>query len=38
VNGDFGNERDETFFLKLSRAFNAKIADGTGRGLIVDDD
>ena len=38
VTGDTTVENDEDFFVNLSNAANAAIADGQGRGLIVDDD
>jgi hypothetical protein len=38
VNGDTLNEGDETFFVNLSGATNAAIADAQGQGTIVDDD
>lgn len=38
VNGDTVLEDDETFFVNLSNASNATIADGQGLGTITDDD
>jgi Zn-dependent metalloprotease len=38
VKGDRKVEPDETFFVVLSSAKNAKIADGVGKGTIVNDD
>jgi hypothetical protein len=38
VNGDLGVEPNETFFLNLSNAGNAALADNQGVGTIVDDD
>ena len=38
VLGDKKNEPNETFFVNLSNATNATIADGQGRGTIHDDD
>jgi hypothetical protein len=38
VNGDTLVEPDETFFLNLSNAVGATIADGQGQGTIVNDD
>lgn len=38
VNGDLEVEPDEDFFVRLSLADGADIADGTGRGQITDDD
>ncbi|HET7290920.1 MAG TPA: Calx-beta domain-containing protein, partial [Vicinamibacteria bacterium] len=39
VNGDTLSETDETFFVTLSGASsNARIADGSGQGTILDDD
>ena len=38
VKGDRRNEANETFFLRLSRAVNATIADARGKGTIVDND
>ncbi|MFL6334996.1 MAG: Calx-beta domain-containing protein [Pyrinomonadaceae bacterium] len=38
VNGDTSNEPDETFFVNLSGAVNATIADNQGQGTIVNDD
>ena len=38
VKGDRLAELDETFFVNLSGATNATIADGTGVGTIVDDE
>jgi hypothetical protein len=38
VKGDTLNEGDETFFVNLSGATNAAIADAQGQGTIVDDD
>lgn len=38
VNGDTDVEPDETFFVDLSDAVNATIADGQGVGTILDDD
>ncbi|MGN6733433.1 MAG: Calx-beta domain-containing protein, partial [Candidatus Binatia bacterium] len=38
VNGDTIVEGDETFFLNLTSAANASIADGQGIGTILDDD
>ncbi len=38
VNGDALNEADETFFVNLGAPTNATIADGQGRGTIVNDD
>ncbi len=38
VNGDLLDEANETFFLNLSGASNATIADGQGVGTITDDD
>jgi hypothetical protein len=38
VNGDTVDEPNETFFINLSAATNAAIADGQGIGTIVDDD
>ena len=38
VNGDFVIEPDETFFVNLSGASNATIADSQGVGTIVNDD
>ncbi len=38
VNGDVQDEPDEVFFVNLSAAPNATIADAQGRGTITDDD
>ena len=38
VNGDLLDEANETFFLNLTNAANATIADGQGLGTITDDD
>jgi len=38
VNGDTAIEPDETFFVNLSGAMNASIADAQGQGTILDDD
>ncbi|HEY3026209.1 MAG TPA: Calx-beta domain-containing protein, partial [Pyrinomonadaceae bacterium] len=38
VNGDIANEIDETFFVNLSGATNATIADTQGAGTILNDD
>ena len=38
VNGDTLNELNETFFVNLSDAANATIADGQGVGTIINDD
>jgi subtilisin family serine protease/subtilisin-like proprotein convertase family protein len=38
VNGDHKDEANETFFVNLLSAVGAEIADGQGRGTIVDDD
>ncbi len=38
VNGDIVNEPDETFFVNLTNAVNASIADGQGQGTILNDD
>jgi uncharacterized repeat protein (TIGR01451 family) len=38
VSGDTDPEADETFFLGLSNATDASIADGQGQGTIADDD
>ena len=38
VNGDTSPEPNETFFVNLSNATNADIADGQGLGTITDDD
>jgi hypothetical protein len=38
VNGDTLVEADETFFVNLSNAVGATIADGQGQGTIVNDD
>jgi len=38
VNGDTKVEPDEDFFVNLSNAVNATIADGQGEGTIVNDD
>jgi hypothetical protein len=38
VAGDLLDEADETFFVNLSGASGALIADGQGRGTILDDD
>ncbi|MDZ7264392.1 MAG: S8 family serine peptidase [candidate division KSB1 bacterium] len=38
VNGDQTVESDETFFVNLSNAVNAAIADGQGQGTIQNDD
>jgi large repetitive protein len=38
VSGDTKNEADETFFVNLSGATNATIADGQGVGTITNDD
>jgi hypothetical protein len=38
VNGDTVDESDETLFVNLSGVINASIADGQGRGTIIDDD
>src|SRR5262249_48884579 len=38
VNGDLTDEPDETFFVNLSSASNATIADGQGVGTILTDD
>ena len=35
---DIGDEFDETFFVNLAGAVNATLADGQGKGTIVDDD
>jgi Calx-beta domain-containing protein len=38
VRGDRRDERNETFFVNLSRAVNAIFADRQGRATIVDND
>ncbi len=38
VNGDTSVEPDETFFVNLSNASNATLADGQGQGTILNDD
>ena len=38
VQGDTRNEANETFFVNLSAPSNATIADGQGRGTILDND
>ena len=38
VRGDRTQEADETFFVNLSGATNAQIADGQGKGTILNDD
>jgi hypothetical protein len=38
VKGDRLNERNETFFVRLSGAVNAAIADASGQGTIIDND
>jgi len=38
VNGDVATEPDEIFLVNLSNPVNATIADGQGRGTIVNDD
>ena len=38
VNGDVTHENNETFFVNLSNAVNATIADGQGTGFITNDD
>jgi hypothetical protein len=38
INGDNVQESDETFFVNLSAASNATIADSQGQGTILDDD
>jgi hypothetical protein len=38
VNGDFVDEQNENFFVNLSSASNATIADGHAVGTIIDDD
>ncbi len=38
VNGDTVPEASETFFVNLTSATNANIADGQGMGTIIDDD
>ena len=38
VNGDVLDEPNETFFVNLSNAVNATIADNQGTGIIIDDD
>src|SRR5205823_13824160 len=38
VKGDLLNEVNETFWVNLSGATNASIADGQGTGTITDDD
>jgi len=38
VNGDMAPESTETFFVSLSGAANATIADGEGQGTILNDD
>jgi hypothetical protein len=38
VRGDRRRERNETYFVRLSTAVGATIADGRGRGLIVNND
>jgi HYR domain-containing protein/Calx-beta domain-containing protein len=38
VNGDTTAEADETFFVNLSNAVNATIADSQGQGTILNDD
>ena len=38
INGDTALEPNETFFVNLSNPANATIADGQGRGTIVNDD
>jgi hypothetical protein len=38
VVGDALHESDETISLRLSNAKRARIADGVGRGTILDDD
>ncbi|HYU32438.1 MAG TPA: ExeM/NucH family extracellular endonuclease [Thermoanaerobaculia bacterium] len=38
VNGDTTPELDETFFVNVTNASNAVIADGQGQGTIVNDD
>jgi PKD repeat protein/glucose/arabinose dehydrogenase len=38
INGDTLDEADETFFVLLSNLTEASLADGSGRGTILDDD
>jgi glucose/arabinose dehydrogenase len=38
INGDFTAESDETYFINLTGAVNATIADNQGLGTIVEDD
>ena len=38
VNGDTGNEPNETFFVNLSNAQNATVSDNQGLGTILNDD
>jgi len=38
ITGDTKKEKDETFFVNLSGPSNATIADGQGRGTIINDD
>jgi hypothetical protein len=38
VNGDTKDEQNEDFFVNLTNAVNATIADGQGAGTILDDD
>jgi hypothetical protein len=38
INGDSAVEGDESFFVNLTSATNASIADGQGSGMIVNDD
>ena len=38
VRGDTSVEKDETFYVKLSSAVNASIADNQGLGIILNDD
>lgn len=38
INGDPSKEPDETFTIRLSNSSNATIAQGTGTGLILNDD
>lgn len=38
IKGDRRNERNETFFVKLSGATNAIVSDASGKGTIIDND
>ena len=38
VNGDIGNEPDETFFVNITNVTGATVTDGQGQGTIVNDE